>query len=187
MRQPCNPKQGPLPRLATALVSCQENTKKSNDVFQSLLFWFARHGHNLTGESPERGLIAASHLGQQNSPMHCFLFERLSCVFQRRLHLDSPFVCLFSKNSLPVHGKQRFFEHFPHTMWIAGFSNHHLSIKTLHRKKCMFSLVVKSVCWRVENGRRHLATAMSRRDNSSVGDGDGVCSLKPEELYRESL
>ena len=24
------------------------------------LLWFARHGHNLTGVSPERGLIAAS-------------------------------------------------------------------------------------------------------------------------------
>ena len=23
-------------------------------------FWFARHGHNLTGASPQRGLIAAS-------------------------------------------------------------------------------------------------------------------------------
>ena len=34
----------------------EHSVSEERDCF----FWFARHGHNLTGVSPERGLIAAS-------------------------------------------------------------------------------------------------------------------------------
>ena len=41
-------------------VSKKDYKKAIGDLYRRQLIWFARHGHNLTGASPERGLIAAS-------------------------------------------------------------------------------------------------------------------------------